>query len=134
MRTLKTRFKRLLRLREFEFFQVVSQDSEKYAFLLFCDQRLSKDGNKVDIYLISDFELSDESYQDVLSFNDDMLGMKHSCSYCMDIVSVKEEFDFDFPFDMLAIRTYVQEILDLVGIEKQLPEFEETDFDYLSQE
>ncbi|WP_050827716.1 hypothetical protein [Bacillus altitudinis] len=134
MRTLNTRFKRLLRLREFEFFQVELHDSEKCAYLLFCDQRFSEKGNKVDIYLISDFELSDESYQDVCSFNDDMLEMKHNCSYFMNVVSVKEEFEFDFPFDMLAIRTYVQEILDLVGIEKQLPEFEETDFDYLSQE
>lgn len=52
----------------------------------------------------------------------------------MDTLTVKEEFDFDFPFDMLAIREYVQELLSILKIDKKLPEFEETDFNHLSQE
>ncbi|WP_309244904.1 hypothetical protein [Bacillus sp. WMMC1349] len=109
-------------------------DSEKTPFLLFHDERLSGDSNHVNIYLISDFKLSEESYQDVLSFNDDLLDMKHGCSYFMKTVSVEEEFDFDFPDDMLAIRKYVQEILSLLGIDKELPDFKETAFNYLSQD
>ncbi|NUI22731.1 hypothetical protein HUN87_06735 [Bacillus amyloliquefaciens] len=136
MRTLNTRFKRLLRLRDFEFFQVELNDDDRTAFLLFIDERSldSEEGNNVKIFLISHFELSDSSYQDVLSFNDDLLGMKYNCSYVMDTLTVKEEFDFDFPFDMLAIREYVQELLSTLKIDKKLPEFKETDFNYLSQE
>ncbi|ANF38862.1 hypothetical protein IM717_04935 [Bacillus velezensis] len=136
MRTLNTRFKRLLRLRDFEFFQVELNDDDRTAFLLFIDERLldSEEGNNVKIFLISHFELSDSSYQDVLSFNDDLLGMKYNCSYVMDTLTVKEEFDFDFPFDMLAIREYVQELLSTLKIDKKLPKFKETDFNYLSQE
>ncbi|AKL87075.1 hypothetical protein [Bacillus atrophaeus] len=136
MRTLNTRFKRLLRLRDLEFFQVGLNDDERCAFLLFVDERLpdSEEGNNINVYLISHFELPDSSYQDVLSLNDDLLGMKHNCSYVMDTLTVKEEFDFDFPFDMLAIRKYVQELLSTLKIDKKLPEFEETDFNYLSQE
>ncbi|MCY8908802.1 hypothetical protein P8907_11665 [Bacillus atrophaeus] len=111
-------------------------DDERCAFLLFVDERLpdSEEGNNINVYLISHFELPDSSYQDVLSLNDDLLGMKHNCSYVMDTLTVKEEFDFDFPFDMLAIRKYVQELLSTLKIDKKLPEFEETDFNYLSQE
>ncbi|ABS76113.1 hypothetical protein F0M21_19435 [Bacillus velezensis] len=136
MRTLNTRFKRLLRLRDFEFFQVELNDDDRTAFLLFIDERSldSEEGNNVKIFLISHFELSDSSYQDVLSFNDDLLGMKYNCSYVMDTLTVKEEFDFDFPFDMLAIREYVQELLSTLKIDKKLPKFKETDFNYLSQE
>lgn len=136
MRTLNTRFKRLLRLRDLEFFQVELNDDERCAFLLFVDERLpdSEEGNNINVYLISHFELPDSSYQDVLSLNDDLLGMKHNCSYVMDTLTVKEEFDFDFPFDMLAIRKYVQELLSTLKIDKKLPEFEETNFNYLSQE
>lgn len=136
MRTLNTRFKRLLRLRDLEFFQVELNDDERCAFLLFVDERLpnSEEGNNINVYLISHFELPDSSYQDVLSLNDDLLGMKHNCSYVMDTLTVKEEFDFDFPFDMLVIRKYVQELLSTLKIDKKLPEFEEMDFNYLSQE
>ncbi|BDG82309.1 hypothetical protein BSF_40380 [Bacillus subtilis] len=84
--------------------------------------------------MISHFELPDSSYQAVLRFNDDLLGMKHNCSYVMDTLTVTEEFNFDFPFDMPAIREYVQELLSPLKIDKKLPEFEETDFNYLSQE
>ncbi|AEB65747.1 hypothetical protein BUN12_3150 [Bacillus amyloliquefaciens] len=136
MRTLNTRFKRLLRLRDFEFFQVELNDDDRTAFLLFIDERSldSEEDNNVKIFLISHFELSESSYQDVLSFNDDLLGMKYNCSYVMDTLTVKEEFDFDFPFDMLAIREYVQELLSTLKIDKKLPKLKETDFNYLSQE
>ncbi|OCB95694.1 uncharacterized protein SRCM101294_01941 [Bacillus amyloliquefaciens] len=136
MRTLNTRFKRLLRLRDFEFFQVELNDDDRTAFLLFIDERSldSEEGNNVKIFLISHFELSESSYQDVLSFNDDLLGMKYNCSYVMDTLTVKEEFDFDFPFDMLAIREYIQELLSTLKIDKKLPKLKETDFNYLSQE
>ncbi|MHA6165213.1 hypothetical protein [Bacillus mojavensis] len=136
MRTLHTRFKRLLRLRDFEFFQVELNDDERCAFLLYVDERFpdSEEGDNINVYLISHFELPDSSYQDVLRFNDDLLGMKHNCSYVMDTLAVKEEFDFDFPFDMLAIREYVQELLSTLKIDKELPECKETDFNYLSQE
>lgn len=136
MRTLNTRFKRLLRLRDFEFFQVELNDDDRTALLLFIDERSldSEEDNNVKIFLISHFELSESSYQDVLSFNDDLLGMKYNCSYVMDTLTVKEEFDFDFPFDMLAIREYVQELLSTLKIDKKLPKLKETDFNYLSQE
>lgn len=60
--------------------------------------------------------------------------MKHNCSYAMDILSVKEEFDFDFPFNMLAIKSYVQELIKMLGIDIILPEMKERDFDKLSQD
>ncbi|KIL30430.1 hypothetical protein B4071_1788 [Bacillus subtilis] len=52
----------------------------------------------------------------------------------MDILSVKEEFDFDFPFNMLAIKSYVQELIKMLGIDIILPEMKERDFDKLSQD
>ncbi|KJJ42381.1 hypothetical protein UM89_07100 [Bacillus subtilis] len=113
-------------------------DDVRSAFLLILDERLvdsdSQVGNHISVYLVTHFELSDQSYKDVLSFNDDLLGMKHNCSYTMDILSVKEEFDFDFPFDMLAIKRYVQELIKMLGIYLTLPEMIERDFDKLSQD
>lgn len=99
-------------------------DDERSAFLLVLDERLvdfdSQGGNHISVYLVTHFELSDQSYKDVLSFNDDLLGMEHNCSYAMDILSVKEELDFDFPFNMLAIKSYVQELIikmaEIIGI------------------
>lgn len=137
MRTLNTRFIRLLRLNDIEFFQVALNDNEKLAYLLYIDEKYSEsleDGNQISVYLISDFELSDSSYEDVLSFNDDLLGMKYNCSYIMDILTVEEEFSFDFPYNMLAIRTYVQRLLMKLNSHKKLPVLEETDFNYLSQQ
>lgn len=120
----------LLKLRDLEFFKVVLSDDERDANLLICDERhpqvKSEDGNSIKIFLISNFELSDLSYQDVLSFNDDLLGMKYHCSYVGDNVLVQE--DFDFPYEMLAIRNYIEKILKSLGIDK------EKDFNYLSQE
>ncbi len=133
MRTLKTRFIRWLRTRDVEFFQVMSQDTEESAFLLYIDQRRPEGGNHIDIFLISHFELSEESYGDVLSFNDDMLGFKPTCSYCMDTLPVEEEFEFDFPCDMLAIQRYVDDLLNRVQASK-LPELTHKDFDFLSQQ
>lgn len=138
MRALHTRFKRLLKLRNLEFFQLVLSDDERSAFLLVLEERLedfdSQGDNHISVYLVTHFELSDQSYKDVLSFNDDLLGIKHNCSYSMDILSVKEEFDFDFPFDMLAIKRYVQELINMLGINLTLPEMKERDFDKLSQD
>ncbi len=138
MRALLTRFKRLLKLRNLEFFQLVLCDDERSAFLLVLDERLvdfdSQGGNQIRVYLVTHFELSDQSNKDVLSFNDDLLGMKRNCSYTMDILSVKEEFDFDFPFNMLAIKSYVQELIKMLGIDITLPEMKERDFDKLSQD
>ncbi|WP_411810202.1 hypothetical protein [Bacillus altitudinis] len=111
---------------------MVSQDTEESAFLLYIDQRRPKGGNHIDIYLVSHFELSEESYEDVLSFNNDMLGYKPACSYYMDTLSVKEEFEFDFPYDMLAVQRYVDELLERVQANK-LPDITEKNFDYLSQ-
>ncbi|MCY8818829.1 hypothetical protein MOE19_19235 [Bacillus atrophaeus] len=130
MRTLNTRIKRLLRLKHLEFFQVVLSDDNRSAFLLVVDERLpdSEEGNKINVYLVSHFELSDSSYQDILSFNDDLLGMKHNCSYVLNTLTVKEEFDFDFPFDMLAIRRYVQELIYMLGIDLILPDIQEKRF------
>ncbi|MGG0969552.1 hypothetical protein ABE128_03955 [Bacillus subtilis] len=117
---------------------MVLSDDERSAFLLVLEERLedldSQGGNHISVYLVTHFELSDQSYKDVLSFNDDLLGMKHNCSYSMDILSVKEEFDFDFPFDMLAIKSYVQELIKMLGIDITLPEMKERDFDKLSQD
>lgn len=70
---------------------------------------------------------------DVLSFNDDLLGMKPNCSYFMDILRVEEDFEYDYP-DMLAIRDYVQEILSTADIDEKLPNLKNTDFNYLSQD
>jgi len=136
MRKLNSRFKRLLKSCNLEFFKVVLNDEEQDAYLLIHDERIPMDnieGNRIAVYLISNFELSDSSYQDVLSFNDDLLGMKHNCSYFMNSLRVEKEFDFDFPFDMLAIRDYVQEILSILKIDTKLPDIQETDFNYLSQ-
>lgn len=137
MRTLNTRFQRLLRLRDVEFFQVMLSDDERSAYLLIHDERESEDlekGNHISVCLISHFELSDISYQDILSFNDDLLGMKYNCSYEMNTLSVKEDFSFNFPFDMVAIRNHVQELLSLLKIDKKLPDLEELSFNYLSQD
>lgn len=137
MRVLNTRFIRLLRLNDIEFFQVALNDNEKLAYLLYIDERYPeslKDGNQISVYLISDFELSDSSYEDVLSFSDDLLGMKYNCSYILDTLTVEEEFTFNFPYEMLAVRTYVQELLAKLNIDKKLPVLEESDFNYLSQQ
>lgn len=137
MSTSKTRFKRLLRLNEIEFFQIEMSDPDKAAFLLYIDERWpanSQEGNKISIYLISNFDLSDFSYEDVLSFNNDLLGMKYNCSYVMNMLRVKEEFNFNFPYDMLAISTYVQTLLTKLHIAKELPALKENDFNYLSQQ
>lgn len=133
----KTRFKRLLRLNEIEFFQIEMSDTEKTAFLLYIDERqpgVSESGNNISIYLISDFELSDSSYEDVLSFNDDLLGMKYNCAYIMDRLKVEEEFEFNFPYDMLAISEHVQTLLAKLDVDKKIPALEEGDFNYLSQQ
>lgn len=140
MRSLNPRFKRLLKLRDLEFFKVVLSDDERDAYLLIYDERHSQieseDGNSIKIFLISNFELSESSYQDVLSFNDGLLGMKYKYSYFMDSVFVQEkfEFEFDFPFDMLAIRNYVEKILKSLSIDKEIPDIKEKGFNYLSQE
>ncbi|MDA1478419.1 hypothetical protein [Bacillus changyiensis] len=118
-------------------------DDDRCFNLLIYDKGLSEldkglrdfdKGNLIKAYIITNFELPDSTYQDVLYFVDDLLGMKHNCSHFTDTLFVKEEFDFDFPFDMLAIRNYVQEILSLLGIDKKLPDFKETAFNYLSQD
>ncbi|MCW6699474.1 MULTISPECIES: hypothetical protein [Bacillus] len=101
--------------------------------MLYIDQRRPEGGNHIDILLISHFELSEESYEDVLSFNDDMLGFKPTCSYCMVTLSVEEEFEFDFPCDMLAVQRYVDDLLKRVQANK-LPELTYKDFDFLSQQ
>ena len=137
IRAINARFKRLMRLKNFEFFQVELSDEEQNAYLLIHDKNknLNNVSDKfIDVYLIANFELSDLSYQDVLSYSEDLLGMKHHCSYHVQTLKVEEEFVFDFPFDMMAIRKYVQEMLMKLDIKEQLPAFQEADFEYLSQD
>nr|WP_225221055.1 hypothetical protein [Bacillus norwichensis] len=86
--------------------------------------------NFSDVSIINDLI---NHFIDVLSFNDDLLGMKPNCSYFMDILRVEEEFEYDYP-DMLAIRDYVQEILSTADIDEKLPNLKNTDFNYLSQD
>ncbi|MDF9759268.1 hypothetical protein OKW24_001041 [Peribacillus simplex] len=137
IRAINARFKRLMRLKNPEFFQVELSDEEQNAFLLIHDKNKNLknvEDKFIDVYLLSNFELSDLSYQDVLSYNEDLLGMKHQCSYHVHTLKVEEEFVFDFPFDMMSIRNYVQENLIKLNIKEQLPTFQEADFDYLSQD
>lgn len=133
-----TRFKRLLKLRDIEFFNIIVNDDDRTAFLLIYDERQSQkkaeDGNHIKLFLISTFELSEAAYEDVLRFNDDLLDMKYNCSYFMEIVKVTEEFEFDFPFEMRAIRTYVEELVHVLKLDVTLPELSEKDFNYLSQD
>ena len=136
LRLLKTRFERLLRLRGLEFFKVVLHDDKRDAFLLYFDGEVfdSKDElDSIKIYLISNFELSGQSYEDVLSFNNDMFGMKPSRGYVMEEVKVEEEFDFDFPNDMDAVRRYAQYVLELTGHKKELEQLKNGRFNYLTQ-
>jgi len=49
-------------------------------------------------------------------------------------LQLREEFNFDFPIDMLAVRDYVQKILTLLKLEIELPNIQESDFNYLSLE
>ncbi|MGE7758574.1 hypothetical protein [Peribacillus sp. NPDC097895] len=116
---------------------MVLSDEEQNAYLLIHDKNKNLKNVKdkfIDVYLITNFELSDLSYQDVLSFSEDLLGMKYHCSYHLHTLKVEEEFVFDFPFDMMAIRKYVQEMLIRLDIKEQLPNFQEADFDHLSQD
>lgn len=54
MRALHTRFKRLLKLRNLEFFQLILCEDERSAFLLVFDERLvdpdSQGGNHISVY------------------------------------------------------------------------------------
>ncbi|WP_276561735.1 hypothetical protein [Bacillus sonorensis] len=143
MALLHTSFKRLLRLRDIEFYQVEVSDGERCCYLLIYDKGLSDfdkglrdfdEGNLINAYLITHFELPESPYQDVLHFLNELLGMKHNCTYFLDTLYVEKEFDFDFPFDMHAIRDYVNEILALLRIDKEMPDFKETAFNYLSQD
>lgn len=59
MRSLNTRFKRLLRLRDLEFFKVVLSDEERNAYLLIFDERHNQefeDGNHIKVFFISNFD------------------------------------------------------------------------------
>lgn len=126
-----------MRLKNFEFFQVELSDEDQNAFLLIHDKNKNLrdvEDKFIDVYLISNFELSETSYEDVLSYSDDLLGTKYQCSYYVNTLKVEEEFVFDFPFDMLAIRKYVEELLKKLDIKEPLPVFQEVDFDYLSQD
>ncbi|MFN2747283.1 MULTISPECIES: hypothetical protein [Bacillus] len=111
---------------------MVSAENDYIAHLLIHDDQTDQDC--IDVYLIYTQELDDDSYQDVVSFNDDLLGMKYKRTHYMNLLKVEEEFDFDFPFDMLAIRHYVQEILNILGINETLPNMKESNFDKLSQD
>lgn len=135
---MNTRFKRLLKLRDIEFFNIIVNDDDRTAFLLIYDERRpqkqAEDGNHIKLFLISTFELSEAAYEDVLRFNDDLLDMKYNCSYFMESVKVAEEFEFDFPFEIRAIRTYVEELVHVLKLDVTLPELSEKDFNYLSQD
>ena len=52
----------------------------------------------------------------------------------MESVKVAEEFEFDFPFEIRAIRTYVEELVHVLKLDVTLPELREKDFNYLSQD
>lgn len=97
-------------------------------------KKKAEDGNHIKLFLISTFELSEAAYEDVLRFNDDLLDMKYNCSYFMESVKVAEEFEFDFPFEIRAIRTYVEELVHVLKLDVTLPELREKDFNYLSQD
>ena len=60
--------------------------------------------------------------------------MKQYCSFSFMNLQMKEAFDFDFPVDMLAVRDYVQKVLTLLKLDIELPNIQESDFNYLSQE
>ncbi|WKA54983.1 hypothetical protein [Planococcus shixiaomingii] len=106
----KTRFKRLLRTRNSEFFQIDLADDDRTAFLLYVDcQDVEK---PIDIYLITHFQVSDKSYEEILSFNNDMLSMKPTRHYYMkDLILEDREFEYDFPKGMDAIINFINQIL-----------------------
>lgn len=62
---------------------------DRYAFLLSLDGENTDskvDLGSINIYLISDFVRLGQSYEDVLSFNNDLFGMKQSRGYIMEEV------------------------------------------------
>ena len=80
------------------------------------------------------FDPSDTFYEDTSNFCEDLLDMKQYCSFSLMILQTKEVFDFDFPVDLLAVRDYVQKVLTLLKLDIELPNIQEFDFNYLSQE
>lgn len=133
MKSTKTRFQRLLRTRNSEFFQIELADDDRMAFLLYVDQRdLQK---PIDIYLIAHFQLSDASYDEILSFNNDMLGMKPVRQYFMDhLILVEREFTFDFPENMSAVCGFINQILQGKNKDVLISGIQDKDFNYLSQD
>lgn len=133
MKNIRSRFQRLLRTKNLEFFQIQFPEEERFAYLLYYDNgNLSE---SIDILLITHFELNDNFYQDIVDFNDDMFGMKPKRHYYMsEIVYVEREFKFDFPNDMTAICLFIQNILMKYGVQVQFDDIFNSSFDYLSQD
>ena len=132
MGVMKTRFRRLMRTRKLEFFLIISENEERTSFLLFCDERTHENGedeNNIKAFLISNFDPSDTMYEDTLNFCENLLDM---CSFSLMNLQMKDELDF--PVDMPTVADYVQKVLTLLKLDIELPNIQESDFNYLSQE
>lgn len=132
MGVMKTRFRRLMRTRKLEFFLIISENEERTSFLLFCDERTQGNGedeNNIKAFLISNFDPSDTMYEDTFNFCENLLDM---CSFSLMNLQMKDELDF--PMDMPTVADYVQKVLTLLKLDIELPNIQESDFNYLSQE
>ena len=111
---------------------IILENEEPTSFLLFCDERTEgndEDENNSKAFLISNFDPSDTMYEDTFNFCENLLDM---CSFSLINLQMKDELDF--LMDMPTVADYVQKVLTLLKLDIELPNIQESDFNYLSQE
>jgi hypothetical protein len=145
------RFRRLLRTRNLEFFEI-NKEENACGYVLFYDNRrqsrLSDFPILVEIESEEDFDSSknhinvtvfknnmdEQSFENTNLFISDMLDTKADCSYYINEKNIDKELEFDMPDHMLGIVDFLKLLISDNGIEIQIPEIQEESFNYLSQE
>ncbi|MGD6956456.1 hypothetical protein ACQCWA_00325 [Rossellomorea aquimaris] len=145
------RFRRLLRTRRMEFFEI-NNENQSCGYLVFHDtQRESKlkdfpilvgveaeedfDSNKnhIEVILFKN-NMDEESFEYTNYFISDMLDTKADCSYYIKEYDIKKELEFDMPNHMLGIVDFLSSLFEENMINIDIPEVKEVSFNYLSQE
>lgn len=147
------RNKRLLRTREFEFFEIINHDDDTLGYLTIIDtkrpSRLSdfpelvgieieedfdKNANhiKADIFKLPNF--NQDSLEETYLFIEDLIGLKPDCSYHVSEHNIRNILEFDLPNHMLGIVEFVYELLLPINVNMDFSGVSEETFNYLSQD
>lgn len=147
------RNKRLIRTRDFEFYEIAYNGEQTLGYLASIDTRrpsqltdfpelvgieteesFDENANHIKVFIFKLNPMEKSHLESKYLFIEDLIGFKVDCSYHVSEYEINTILEFDFPDHILEIVKFVNGLFSSIKEDFYLSNISEKSFNYLSQE